>query len=496
MISSPENFNVAAAFIRSAKRNPAASALILRDRTVSYQELLAAVHVVADTLIQNDIHAGDVVGMSMAQTPLHLVSLLALAYIGAVSVPVHAMIPEDRRRLAATRYGIKALVSGRADLQLSGIPFIDLSKVDLGQRVLPPTLFQATADSPFRIVLSSGTSGDPKGVMYSHRYMLDRMEKTNYACTPLSRILPMDLNFPIGFVFALGMLMVGGSVVFPPGNDPGELIRSIRLHGVTHWLVSPAQAETIAGLLPFEGLHFPTLVHLRIVGDTPSERLLNTLREKFSTQVFLPYGSTEMGVISMADPDILRQFPNSSGRLMPWMTAEVVDENDQPLPPGQIGRLRLKTEGMLQGYHLSPRHTEEKFRQGWYYPGDLARIDSQGLLFIEGREDDVINVAGTKIRPKDVESTLQSHPGVRDAAAFALSDARGATSLCAAVILREPVSLATLKDYAVEKLGPLSPAQFFVVSQFPRNTNGKLLREQLALQVQQASAPQDNGRLH
>ena len=487
--------NIAAIVDRQAARRPAAPAVLMPDRVIGYRELSGMVHAVSRMLLDGGVRPGQTIGISMAQTPQHLVTLFALARIGAVSVPVHAMLPRDRRLLAARRYGVAAIVSARPELRLEELPFIDLANAGIGGAAAVVPIYEAAPDYPFRIALSSGTSGDPKGVMYSHGYMLDRIRKTNHACTPLSRILPMDLNFTIGFVFALGMFAAGGAVIFPRSQSLDDLVMAVRACGASHWLVSPAQAEEIARLLPDDDIHFPALQHLRVVGTAPGARLIRIIKQRFSPNVYVPYGSTEMGVVSMATPEILDRFPDSAGYLSSWIRAEVVDDHDQQLAPGQSGRLRLQAEGMVGGYHMAPAHTAKHFRNGWFYPGDCGRISADGLLFIEGREDDVINIGGLKINPHDVEAVLQSHPAVREAAVFALAaQPVHQEVLAAAFIATSPVSIAELQAFADERLGPTSPQRLIQLAAFPRNTTGKLMRHQLAAVVRQSQADSAVGR--
>lgn len=489
--------NVVETVFEQAVRHPAAPALILPNRVMSYRELAAAVHRLARALLDAGVQPGQVVGVSMGQTPLHLMTQLALAQVGAVSLPVHAMIPEQRRQLAAARFDAAWIVSGREEMRLDGLPFINLgTALGLASDAASAPVAQVGADTPFRIALSSGTSGDPKGVLFTHGYMLDRMVKSNYACTPLSRIVVMDLNFAIGFVFAIGMLTAGGAVIFPASNSAMDLATAVCAHAATHWLLSPAQAKEIASLLTDDDMHFPTLEHMRVVGSTPDAKLMRTLKTRFSANVFVPYGSTEMGPVSIATPEILDAHPDCAGRILPWVRAEIVDEHDQLLPSERSGRLRLQAKGMVAGYYRDAAHSAEQFRDGWYYPGDLARISGDGLLFIEGREDDVLNVNGVKVRPGDVESVLLEHPAVVDAAALVLEEIPGREYLAAAVIVSSSLEMAELMRFATERLGPLTPLRIVSMQKFPRNTTGKLLRVQLAAEVGRMLAKSSGHLLH
>src|SRR5262245_43894817 len=128
-------WNIAEVIEHRARRQPAAPALILPDRVLSFRELVTAIHVVALKLLANGVYTGQVVGVSMGQTSLHLVTLLAIARIGAIGVPLHGALSPERRILAARRFSVVAVVSGRDDMRLDGLPFIQLSAVDLGRRV-------------------------------------------------------------------------------------------------------------------------------------------------------------------------------------------------------------------------------------------------------------------------------------------------------------------------------------------------------------------------
>lgn len=473
------SWNITEVIEQRAARHPAALALILPDRVLSYRELITAVHIVALKLLANGVQARQTVGVSMGQTSLHLVTLLAIARIGAIALPLHSVLPLERRILAAQRFDISAVVSGREEMKLDGWPFIALSAVDLGRHVplLPAT--RTSPDDPCWISLSSGTTGDPKGVLRTHGYLLDRIAKSPYVRGPQSRMLPMDLNFGVGFGQSIRMLILGGTLVLSPDRLPANLAYMVRSHGVTHWLLSPAMAEEILPLLKENDIHFPSLTYLQIVGGMPNPRLLDALFRKFTPNVYVDYGTSELGPVAHATPDVLKRAPTSVGRVLPWVQLEVVDNEDRLVPAGQSGSLRLKLEHMFESYHLDPTLTSERFRGGWYYPRDRARLDTEGLLYIEGREDDVFNVGGSKIYFRDVDSVLETHPVVREAATFVLQQPAGRDLLAVAVITARPMPRDELLEWARGKLGPISPEKLFFVDGFARTETGKVLREKL-----------------
>ncbi len=473
--------NIAELIELRAKRHPAAAALIALDRVWTHRELGVAVHAIARRLLDSGVQPAQRVGVSMMQTPLHLMTLLAIARIGAVSVPLHVAFPPTRRLALARRYEVRAIVSGRSEFRLDGVPFIDLSSVDLGAAVAPLPAWRGKPDDPCRIVLSSGTTGESKAVMYSYRHMLDRTRDTiqSFMVDSRSRFMPMDLNFAVGFVYAMGAMLEGGAVVLGRTGNADEMFHQVRLHAVTHWMLSPSIAAQIARWLPDDDTHFPTLIQLRIVGAKPGRELLETLFARFTPNVFEHYGLTEMGIAAVATPELLRRVPDTAGRILPSFGVQVVDEDDRPVPAGQTGHLRLKTPWMLDGYYENPEKTAYHFRHGWYYPGDLAHIDTDGLLFLTGRADDVINVAGAKFDPHEIQQGLQAHPMVREAAAFALPQPDGNAALAAAVMVAGHVSVDELHAWARVQLGLQCPDRLFIVDDLPRTPTGKIQRERI-----------------
>lgn len=485
-IALSEARNVAALVREQARLRPASPALIRPERVITHGQMMVAVGVVARHLRQQGVTPGQVVGLSMGQNPLHVITLLALAQVGAVSLPLHMAVPAERRLLAARRFGAGCVVSGRAEMALDGIPFVSLAGLPFdGSTLAPDAAMHAVAtDTPFRIAISSGTSGDPKGMVLTHGAMALRIAQADHGVSALSRTLPMDLNFIVGFRPALSALAQGGALVMPASFSAEPLLQAIVSHAVTHIYLSPAQARSLVEPLATEGVRCPSLLCLRIGGGPLPSEVLREVRRKLSPNVYVSYGSTESGLVTYATPEILERQPGCVGRVCSWARIEVVsaDDREQPLPAGSIGVLRIRSEHQVAGYYRDEARSQRHFRDGWFYPGDLGGFDEEGLLYIEGRADDQLNVGGLKVNPEDVEAVLQSHPDVIDAGAFVFSGAEGHEELAAAVVLRAPDRLDAVRAHARDRLGPLAPSHYFAVPSLPRTLTGKLQRGELAAQ--------------
>jgi acyl-coenzyme A synthetase/AMP-(fatty) acid ligase len=156
----------------------------------------------------------------------------------------------------------------------------------------------------------------------------------------------------------------------------------------------------------------------------------------------------------------------------------VVDDEDRVLPAGEPGHLRVQVACMARGYFGPDAEERSRFRGGWYYTRDVGRLTPEGLLFVEGRSDDILNIGGRKVLPSALEAWLEEFPGVREAAVFLRP---GSERLEAAVVAAEGLDVAALARFAAEKLELLAPVRFHQVPGLPRNAMGKLQREKLVL---------------
>ena len=170
-------------------------------------------------------------------------------------------------------------------------------------------------------------------------------------------------------------------------------------HGVTHASMSPAQVHTLVDQFAIHDNHCPNLVCLRIGGGPLSPGLLEKARSTLTPNVFVIYGATESGVLSYATPEMLEFQPSSVGKLLSGVEIEVVDEDNKPQRSGELGFLRSRYEDQVTQYHLDDERSRKHFRDGWFYSGDMGRIDSDGFLYIEGRADEQLNIGGLNINP-------------------------------------------------------------------------------------------------
>jgi len=475
------NANIASLVYEQALLRPSNVAIITQQQTITYAQLSRLVSILARHLRNQGIEPGQVVGVSMAQSLLHLMTLLALAQVGAVSLPLHQAVPMERRLLAAKRFGASCVVSGRSEFALDGLDFIGLDKVSFEAGVQAGDFIQpVTEDTPMRIAISSGTSGDPKGMVLTHGLVALRNQTTEAGATSSSRVITMDINFIVGFRPAMSALARGAALVFPTSLGPDDLLDSMVKHQVTHAYFSPFQVREIADRAVMNSIACPDLVCLRVGGGHIREELLHSITTRLSQNVYASYGSTESGMVTYATPDMLMTYPNTVGKVCEWASVEVVDNENNLLPYGTTGQLRVRSTHQVNGYFRDEERSRRYFRNGWFYPGDLGHFDAEGLLYIDGRIDEQFNLGGMIIKPEDIEATLAAHPAVIDAGAFIAMEGGGYEIPAVALVLNDVTKMDEIQAYAREKLGPLAPVRYFTQSALPRTETGKLKRNELA----------------
>lgn len=482
--------NFTDAILATAQRAPDAVALIDGNNALTYRQLDAAVRRAGSQFAQADWHSGSVVGTAFAHACLavQVVACIAMARRGIIQLPLNS---------TAGTVGTSEEMLARH--RAVGV-LTDASNLSGGPRALRPGQWLAEdapapawdalsvgGDAPWIIVHSSGTTGTPKAMAVTHAQTIARSYATPRSLAPHEGDRFMSLvspRFTSGMAYILQCLRSGGTVVAAPSDrSPLMLYEAARRHGVTHMRCTPGQLYDFLSGLPNHLPYLDRLRALRVSTAAVHLPVLRSAQERLTPNIFVSYGCSEIGNISYINPDLLIRHPLSVGRASFGVEVEVVGADRITLPPGCIGEIRVRSPGLVTGYIENPEATQLRFRDGWYYPGDSALIDGDGLIFLKGRTDELLNCDGVLFAPQEIESALLEHAAVLEAAAFSVPSARLHDSPCAAVVLREPVSERVLVQHCKARIGWKTPHMIVRVRALPRNAMGKVLRRVLSAKV-------------
>jgi acyl-CoA synthetase (AMP-forming)/AMP-acid ligase II len=233
----------------------------------------------------------------------------------------------------------------------------------------------------------------------------------------------------------------------------------------------------------------PLLPGLKIVCTaaalSPAER--QRVMRTLSPQLYVNYGTSEVGNLAMALPEELALGPNIVGQVEPEIEAEAVDDADRPLPPGAVGVLRFRHPRFAMAYLDTGPVATSRFVDGWFYPGDVGVIDADRRVHLHGRVDGMINVGGRMVYPADIENCLHNHPAVRDAVVLGWPSARLGVVPVAIAVVSGDTSEAELRHLCRAHFGELlTPRRIAFVDAIPRTDGGKVDRRALAALARRA----------
>lgn len=451
-------------------------AVAIDDLSIDWADLLMRVEKGAAGLAAAGAGPGSTVGIAIADEVEHFVACLALIRAGAWQIALATHDPDAERQAIAERAGVTHVLS-TGGYWVSGIPhFVWLPG---GGEALP-------SEHPEGGVMlrTSGTTGTMNIVPLSAAEVLVQADRnTEYAGGRLFR--PASIEHNNSKRHRLYCAALGGTNVFRPHGTFDTIAYCHRMR-VTTLDLALMQAADLAAKARDEAL---AGIEVRVSGSAVPYLVRQQVEQNLSRRLFVRYGSTESGTVSFAGPGE-HDASEPVGRVVAGIDLQIVDDAGEAVPAGRVGNIRMRGEGIVSGYLGGAEQTARRFRDGWYWPGDMGSLDAEGRLTIHGRADDMINLNGVNIFPSEIEQVLEAHPAVKAAAALPLaSGVHGqipvaAVELCSAGMVSERELVA----YARQHLALRAPRRIVILDRLPRNDQGKILRRQIAEQFTNAGS--------
>ena len=386
------------------------------------------------------------------------------------------------------------------------VPAFSLPQAESFNRALALGSRQSFTDAPISpddiafLQYTGGTTGVPKGAMLTHRNMVANLRQIHGWLAPAIRAEGeiFVAALPLYHVFALQVngfvpLMVGAaSLMIANPRDIPALVKALRR---TRFTAIPGVNTLFNALLnnkDFAGLDFSHL-RLAIGGGMAVQR---AVAERWQATTGKPlieaYGLTETSPAAIANPLNVDQFSGAIGLPMPSTDIAIRDEGGRDLKIGEVGELCIKGPQVMAGYWNRPDETAQVMTaDGFLRTGDIARVDERGYVYVVDRKKDMINVSGFNVYPNEIEDVVMSHPGVLEAGAVGIPDAKTGESV-KVVVVRKDMGLteADLVAYCRQHLtGYKRPRHVEFRDALPHTTVGKILRREL--REQQAGSPSD-----
>jgi len=500
-------------FARAAKR-PDHPAVITPERTLTYGEVASHAEALAVELRRLGARPNHLVAVVMRKGWEQVVAVLAILRAGGAYLPIDPDLPPERVTLLLDRGEVEiALTRGDLDAELDWPDHLERLRVEEPPPVpeAPLEAVQTTTDLAY-VIFTSGTTGEPKGVMIDHRGALNTCLDVNdrFAVGPEDRVLALSsLSFDLSVYDVFGTLGAGGTIVMPAAGterEPGLWLEQMEVTGVTVWNSVPALLEMMVEVAEGTGRSIPPSLRLVMMsGDWIPVGLPARVRDLVpGIELISMGGATEASIWSILYP-IGEVDPTWTsipyGRPMRNQTFHVLDSALEPRPTWVPGELYIGGVGVALGYWRNPERTASSFLEHpktgerLYRTGDLGRYLNDGNIELLGREDTQVKLRGYRIELGEIESHLAQAPGVREAVAVATGGRGGEQRLIAFWVAGSEEAAAqgdgeALRAFLRDRLPAyMVPAVIERVESFPLTANGKVDRGALA--ASRAEAPAD-----
>ena len=471
--------------IAGAAFYPDAVALVDDTESVTMRELDARCSAAAYGLSSIGLSAGDTIGiLARNSAALYEVAVGAsrlgvdIAYLNTGFTARQIAELVDRYRLRALAYDTE--FAGRVPAHVLRIPTTDEAAAGASSppriAAQPARLLAAPPRQSRHIILTSGTTGEPKGIsrtgggIDSILALLSglplRVRETHLIAAPLFHAW--------GWLNMMLTMLLSGTIVVTRRFDPERTLAVIERERCHVLVAVPTMLQKIMAL-PVETRRRYDVTSLRVAavsGSAVSDSLADAFMDEFGDILYSLYGSTEAGFATVAAPADLRAAPGTAGRALPVVGIQVVDAAERGCPPGVPGsiwvrsREAVSTDGTGRG-------------DGWVRTGDLGWLDQAGRLFVGAREDDMVIVGGENVYPILVENALERHPAILEAAVVGTPDPVLGHVLVAHVSVRDGgiATPAAIRDWCREHLAPFQvPRGVVIHDDLPRNETGKVIK--------------------
>ena len=488
----------------NARRTPNRLAIIDDEGTLTYRELDDAAHAVANGLLAMGVKGGDGVAILARNHRWFSIANYGAARVGARTILLNTEFSGPQIRDVSEREGAKVIIYDQeyadavklADPPLGKLRALgvnpDAPDAPSGEHETLAELIARSSTAPAPkatkrsaiIVLTSGTTGTPKGAT----------RHTPPTLAPIGGVLslvpfkagevtslPSPMFHALGYLHATIALTLGSTLVLHRKFKPATVLEDIPKHNVTAVVVVPVMLSRMLDALEKMDPK-PDLSSLRIVfvsGSQLGAELATRAMKDLGPVVYNLYGSTEIAFASIARPEDLQKNPATVGPVVKGVKVRILDDSGKEVPQGEVGRIFVGNSFPFEGYTGGGG---KQIIDGLLSSGDVGYFDHHGLLYVSGRDDEMIVSGGENVFPAEVEDLISGHPDVVEATALGVDDKDVGARLRAFVVLRDEAVLSedAIKNYVREHLARYKvPREVVFLNELPRNPTGKILKREL-----------------
>ena len=488
----------------NARRHPDRAACIDEEGELSYRELNEAAHAVANGLIEKGVKGGDGVAILARNHRWFLIANFGAARVGARIILLNSEFSGPQIKEVAEREGAKLIIYddeytkavSKAEPPLGKLRALGVNPdADEPSGSTDETLAELikrssrtpapkTSRHASIIILTSGTTGTPKGANRSTPPTLAPvggiLSHVPFKANEVTS-LPAPMFHALGYLHGTIAMFLGSTLLLRRKFKPPLVLEDIEKHKATAIVVVPVMLSRILDAME-KMADKPDLSSLRIVfvsGSQLGAELASRALKDIGPVVYNMYGSTEIAFATIAGPKDLERNAATVGPVVKGVKVRILDDNGNELPQGEVGRIFVGNAFPFEGYTGGGG---KQIIDGLLSSGDVGYFDEHGLLYVSGRDDEMIVSGGENVFPAEVEDLISGHPEVVEATAIGVEDKEWGHRLRAFVVKKQDASLDedTVKHYVRDHLARYKvPREVIFLEELPRNPTGKILKREL-----------------
>ncbi|PGS53390.1 long-chain fatty acid--CoA ligase [Bacillus sp. AFS041924] len=468
-------------------------AYIYNGNKTNYEDLISSCENLAQLLKEEKIEKGDKVAILLGNSPDFIQVYLAILKLGAIVIPLNPAFTESEisyifkdsqaRLVISTSDQKEKLKKVKEQCSaLLNIILIDEPKETIKNHI---DIIEIQQDDTAVILYTSGTTGNPKGAMLSHKNLIENAndftklielsEDDRMIC-----VLPMFHSFCL--TLCVNMIFLNGaSTIIIPKFHPADLVEIIKKEKATLIAAVPTIYNYLYQLNSVTAKDFSSLRACISGGASIPIELLQSIQEKYNILIVEGYGLSETAPVLTFNPYRGICKPGSVGLDLPSVKTKIVNENGEEVQTGEIGEVVAIGPNVMRGYLIKKVETAKAFSNGWFKTGDLGKKDKEGYLFLLDRKKDVIITNGYNVYPREIEERLYEHPDINEAAVVGKPDQLFGESVCAyLVVSNDLLTEREIIDFCKKALVYYKvPKHIYFVKELPKNSTGKILKRLL-----------------
>ncbi len=473
------------------------------DKTYNSSEIRRMYRSVARYLTDLGIGNGDVVAIDLLNRPELLIIAMGSWMAGATVTPINVHLKEEEISYQITDSGTKIVFGElsykeRIDnaIEKTGMNvkkvILDFDKREpsgeLYRRVFHGEVDVASVpgnpDDLF-LIYTSGTTGKPKGAILTADNIYRESVQLQQAVGLQSDdriIIILPLFHVNNLMFSIAAILRGGSLVILRKFDPDEFFDSVRKYKPTLFSGVPTIYKILSDSASQEHKICLSSLKIGICGAAPMPlKWFDDFEKAYGIMIIEGYGMTEGTVASTINPRFGMRKIGSIGIPMPGQDVRIFSENDENLPPGEIGEIVIRGPNVMKGYHNRKQETEETLRNGWLHSGDLGYMDKDGYFFIVDRKKDMIIRGGENVYPKEIENLISTMPKVSEVAVVGKPDDTYGEEVVAFIVKKDPqLSSREVIEFCNAHIAWYKcPREIFFIDDLPKNSVGKIQKNDL-----------------